>query len=392
MYIPDPTDVTQPTDDKIAETATAEFRALKAYIQTLIGNLAYSNAFRKNLIINGAHQLDQRNEGAAVVLTAGGKYITDKWYVNRNSTSTSSAQQVATPFPLSAFALKYGTTVAGVPAAADTALLRTAIEGRDAAYLEWGTVNAAPVSLSFLIESPVAGLHSFALRNSALNRTYVDIFLVNAVNTPQQITINNIPGDLAGTWLGTNGIGIEVDFDMGSGANLETAATAAWQAGAFTRTAGCVQVSNHVGNLLITNVQLEASSACSPFEQSKWQDVLQWCQRYYWKTFNQGVAPAVNIGATDCITFQQTALAGNILRPVRYPVPMRATPTVTPFTPFLAGATDRAYDTTAGALSGAIDTTSTIGTKGLTAVANVAGGSAIGDVYWMHLTATADHF
>lgn len=35
-YVPDPTDATQPTDAIIAETAQAEFRALKAYIQTLV--------------------------------------------------------------------------------------------------------------------------------------------------------------------------------------------------------------------------------------------------------------------------------------------------------------------------------------------------------------------
>lgn len=35
-YTPDPADVTQPTEDKFAKTAAAEFRALKAYIQSVI--------------------------------------------------------------------------------------------------------------------------------------------------------------------------------------------------------------------------------------------------------------------------------------------------------------------------------------------------------------------
>lgn len=35
-YTPDPTDVTQPTEDKFAKTAAAEFRALKAYIQSVV--------------------------------------------------------------------------------------------------------------------------------------------------------------------------------------------------------------------------------------------------------------------------------------------------------------------------------------------------------------------
>lgn len=35
-YIPDPTDVTQPTEDKFAKSAAAEFRALKQYIQSIV--------------------------------------------------------------------------------------------------------------------------------------------------------------------------------------------------------------------------------------------------------------------------------------------------------------------------------------------------------------------
>jgi len=39
-YIPDPTDPSQPTEDKFAKSAAAEFRALKAYLQTLVPGLA----------------------------------------------------------------------------------------------------------------------------------------------------------------------------------------------------------------------------------------------------------------------------------------------------------------------------------------------------------------
>lgn len=35
-YVPNPTDVTQPVESVLAETAAAEFRALKAYVQTIV--------------------------------------------------------------------------------------------------------------------------------------------------------------------------------------------------------------------------------------------------------------------------------------------------------------------------------------------------------------------
>lgn len=35
-YVPNPADATQPTEDKLAQTAAAEFRALKAYVQSIV--------------------------------------------------------------------------------------------------------------------------------------------------------------------------------------------------------------------------------------------------------------------------------------------------------------------------------------------------------------------
>ena len=42
-YTPDPTDITQPTDATSAETAQAEFRALKVYLQGLANRIQIWN-------------------------------------------------------------------------------------------------------------------------------------------------------------------------------------------------------------------------------------------------------------------------------------------------------------------------------------------------------------
>lgn len=64
-YVPDPTDVTQPTEDKFAKTAAAEFRALKAYVQTIVsgGGLGVATpgqiaAFAGNTPLPGWLELD----------------------------------------------------------------------------------------------------------------------------------------------------------------------------------------------------------------------------------------------------------------------------------------------------------------------------------------------
>lgn len=67
-YVPDPTDVTQPTDAIIAETAQAEFRALKAYLQTLVLGAAGVKAPVRQTVIAA---LIAASTGAPAFLAAG---------------------------------------------------------------------------------------------------------------------------------------------------------------------------------------------------------------------------------------------------------------------------------------------------------------------------------
>lgn len=78
-YVPDPTDVTNPTDAIDAETAAPEFRALKSYIQQLIGGTNAIGGF-VNKFRNGTFDIAQR--GPVTINSGSSGYTSDGWVVS----------------------------------------------------------------------------------------------------------------------------------------------------------------------------------------------------------------------------------------------------------------------------------------------------------------------
>lgn len=110
------------------------------------------------------------------------------------------------------------------------------------------------------------------------------------------------------------------------------------------------------------------------------------CQRYFWKTFLDGVAPASAVGADSGYPqWQLLVPAGNNLLTVLYPTQMRVNPTKTTYNPINAGA--QAY-----AFTGTVDCTgtafSTASAKGFTVGASKAAG-ALGDTIGVHVASDA---
>src|SRR6266478_1806188 len=78
-YVPDPTDVTQPTGSVLAQTAAAEFRALKAYIKGLVfGANPVGSSGIKNRLIGGDFSSNPWQRGITGDGTAF-RYIPDRW-------------------------------------------------------------------------------------------------------------------------------------------------------------------------------------------------------------------------------------------------------------------------------------------------------------------------
>ena len=266
----------------------------------------------KNRIINGGMAINQR--GNTVTFDTAGTYMLDRWVQNNGGSAVITGSQSSSgPANSTQYSLQVSVTTGAAPSAANLIYTGQFIEGNNVADLWYGTSSASTVTLSFWVKSSVIGTYCVALQNSAFNRSYVANYTVSVANTWEYKSVT-IPGDQSGTWLITNGVGLRVYFDVGSGSNYNTTANT-WAAGSYTRTSGAVSLSATTGaNLYITGVQLEKGSTATSFDYRPYGTELSLCQRYYQK--NTGVYYS-SYGATY-----------NYVN-MPWKVTMRASPTVT---------------------------------------------------------------
>lgn len=340
-----------------------------------IQNTASKTGF-VNRIINGEMDIDQRNNGAAVTITStvSNTYTLDRWAGFGLQASKFSIQQSTVAPAGFVNSLLVTSLTAYAVLAGDIFGVSQAIEGLNVSDLAWGTANAQPITISFWVRSSLTGTFSGNLLNSAGNRSYVFSYTISVANTYEYKTIT-IPGDTTGTWLTTNGIGIRLGFNLGSGTTFSTTA-GSWAAGSFTAATGSVSVVGTSGaTLYITGVQLEKGSTATPFEFRNYGQELALCQRYYENDFPAGVAP-VNGANTTSFSSNARQLAPVVLwsgaavqgAMVLFKVPKRAQPTIVTygnslgyFGYLLAGSSPTTQNTYTFSLSISPDTPSTTG-------------------------------
>jgi hypothetical protein len=109
------------------------------------------------------------------------------------------------------------------------------------------------------------------------------------------------------------------------------------------------------------------------------------CQRYFFKTFPPGTAPAQN-SLDGYLEWQVVAAAGDSIMQLRYPVPLRAVPNVTTYNPAQANASIWNFNTTTVAASTTVPTSTVVA---VTVDAGTTGGWADGNILGVHLTADA---
>ena len=287
------------------------------------GTIGAGNAsIMKNRIINGAMVIDQRNAGASVTPTSTlDGYPVDRFFVtvsqNSKLTTQQNAGSVTPPIGFSNY-LGVTSSSAYTLGATDYFAIRQYIEGFNTADLQWGTVNAKTVTLSFQVYSSLTGTFGGAISNSAFNRSYPFTYTVSSANTWTAVSVT-IAGDTSGTWVGaTNGIGIRVQFGLGVGSTYSGTA-GAWAGSLYISATGATSVVGTSGaTFYITGVQLEVGSSATGFEYVNYQTSLANCQRYYIKYGGDQVYEHMASGMGIAGTQAQCDT------PV--PVPMRTTP------------------------------------------------------------------
>ena len=285
-----------------------------------------SSSFLRNRIINGNMAVDQRNAGASVTPTDQ-TYSLDRWKCRLSQASKYTVQQNAgSVTPPSGYKNYLGVTVAAAAnvtiGAGDFFAVEQILEGYNISDLDFGLSTAKAFTISFWVRSSVTGTYGGALNNSAENRPYGFTYTISAANTWEQKSIT-ITADTAGTWLSTNGIGLYVIFNLGTGSTYGSATNGSWASGAtqFTPTGCATPITTNSATFYITGVQLEPGSVATPFERPLYSKQLADCQRYYRKTTGStNTEPTLYAYGTSAQVVGSSWV---------FPVPMRTAPTAT---------------------------------------------------------------
>jgi hypothetical protein len=240
----------------------------------------------RNRIINGAMQIDQRNNGAANTpsATATNIYNLDRWYYFQSQASKMTVQQnsgaITAPAGFSYY-LGANTASAVTVGTNDYFGVAQTIEGFNCADLAWGTASAKTITLSFWVRSSLTGTFGGAIQNAAQGRSYPFTYSIVAANTWEYKTIT-ISGDTSGTWVGaTNGGSIRINFGLGMGSAFSGTA-GSWSASNVMNATGATSVVGTAGaTWYITGVQFEAGSTATPFEFRQYGTEFNLCQRYF---------------------------------------------------------------------------------------------------------------
>ena len=185
-------------------------------------------------------------------------------------------------------------------------LYQQSIEGNNVADLFYGTANAKPATLSLWLKNVTASTQTFtlALNNggaSGASRSVLYSIASVAPNAWRRVVIN-VPGDLLGTWLKDNGLGLNIALVLGANSGALSGTTGAWQTGAYFAADSSQNYAASATNFLalqdnavyVTGVQLEKGALATPFEFRPLQVELQLCQRYFIKLINQNLGLTFN--------------------------------------------------------------------------------------------------
>lgn len=314
------------------DTTTSGFYLPYRGVEVGASSTTTNNA--KNLIIGGDFSLNPWQRGTSFAAGLSGIYSADRFVNNYTGTTAvvtitkaADAPTVAEASYFTSHSFKVDCTTADAAVAAgDLSYLAYHIEGYD-----FAPIAQRIFTLSFWVKATKTGVHCASFQNSAADRSYVAEYTIDVTNTWEKKTITVAASPSAGTWDYTNGRGLSINFGLIVGTTFHTTKDA-WQTGSFLGTSSIVNdLDNVANNFQIALVQVEAGSGATSFEIRSREQELALCQRYYQKSFTQGVNPGtadIN-GSLYMFNLSTTKTQGT----ARFPVDMRTIPTVAVYSP-----------------------------------------------------------
>ena len=288
---------------------------------------------RRNLIINGAMQVNQRGSVTfdhAATETAN-VYGCDRFQFQSSNLDNleGTVTQVADAPVGFTNSLKWTTTEPeSAVGAAETFDVCQKIEGQDLQQLSFGTSSAKKLSLRFYVKSSVTGTYGINVyKADSTARQLTSTYTISSADTWEEKTfVFPADTDSGATIANDNGEGLRISWLLAMGSNFTSSDTAlTWtnyaDAGfAFGHAQNGVATTDNA-TWQLTGVQLEVGDYPNPtpFEHRSFGEELALCQRYYY-LHASGTTKMMGMGdmyvntQLDCI--------------IHLPVEMRATPTL----------------------------------------------------------------
>jgi hypothetical protein len=322
--------------------------------------LVWANLLQDNIFINGGFDIWQRTPDDSGVTTTR-KYVADRWAVTCGAGTLAHVQRSTT--------------------------VRSGARSKYSLQLD-GAGGVTTVDVDQRIEATQTGLYK--------RQIYFTAYVYNGSGTAFTPTLFVSTPSAADNWSSST-----VRNGGGSGEALQECADSAWtlvvwtaDISAYTNIDNGVEFRLRIpsGSLVagdvvrLAEINLVPGGVATPFVARPIGLELMLCQRYYWKSFPLDVPPAQATGDPTgvIVAFGAAAVAYSTAGWVDFPVPMRATPTVTTYNPYQANANWRDVGNT-------VDKTVATGTTSYRSISlTMSDAPAAGGIYAIHATASAE--
>lgn len=276
---------------------------------------AHIPAQTKNYAINGSFDFFQEREGNATIINTTGSnaYWADQWKEFSGGTTNKSFNHIQSAdvpsFAQSGFTSRYSgmfTMTTGIVSFAAGDYVQPfehILEG-----LDYSKLHGKPVTFGFWAKASVAGTYSFAMRNAAVNRSYVTSFTIGANNWEfKSITVTM---DNTGTWVFDNNLALYIEIGSYAGTNFQTGVTGSWQTGnVFVPTGATNWMATSGATLRIAQFSIVEGAlglGATGYVRAgmTYEEELMLCQRYYEKSMQQGlsIGNATSVGCATNLT------------------------------------------------------------------------------------------
>ena len=306
-----------PMNDKAIDLGSTSIAWRNVYTDNIVTTTALSN---RNVIHNGTMFVAQRGTSQSGVNSSGYAKAADRWKLEANGSNVGTYTVSRSTDNPGEFGYSYKiqcTTARSSLANNEMYELVQYIEGRNVQRFNKGNSAAKSFALSFYVKTNKTGTYAVLLLDHQHSRMCCANYTVSNTGWNRYEIV--FPPDTTGSWSYSVNRRLSVKFVLLTGSDFSSGTLqTTWGSAvnANSRVGHNVNLADSVGNVFyITGIQLEAASACTPYEHKDYTHVLRECQRYLFTTHMLGAG--VWNGPSSFFTA------------VRCPVPMRAHPTVT---------------------------------------------------------------